>query len=598
MGDEKEVIDYLRRALRTPLVPQDEITIAHRFLTPANWYSRQPTAWRNEQSRLPLQYSVHWDSNRIQLANLIRRGFGHVAANPSDRGNVIAHERTYTLARGLCDEASQLGMGVDVVNLDAKSVGDFIQQLSLAAKESGDLYRERHFPSRSDRHDYSTAELHQSPRSKWVLLGERGVGKTAFLNYLLATKTPYLHEKRVIWVRLDLTKVYDERLSLEQCFHWQALQILYRYYDQTTRNSAIHNFGAADSSVFHWVEKQNHDMIFDLSGDNAALYRYAKNLMGEGKLEANEFRARLNNARVMFLRNEAASVIEENWIFPSILDYLVLEKNVSFLFILDGLDQLGLSNGDKKRFDHWMRAVEATVLQEGSLPGAYLVTMRYQSWNHHLTEEHFRRSFKPVTVAPVPSKDIWYRKLEYLKDHGAFSLWNLPKRLSHEKYAQLIDDFCTAYMEFVSYSLSVGIDGNEARRDISAGFQTLDEIFGSNRRKVFEALSNTVDFFIRILPDTFDKVLDRMIAESAKREVDDKVDVNLAKGNLPDALRYQYLFIEGLMLENPSRSFREPRYFISTRPDRGKKLISLQQVVKIIYSIFFQCRFLLERNVR
>ncbi len=557
MPKESEVLDYIRGALAKPLVSAEELSMKHRFKTPLDWFRKQPHDWHIEYTRRPHIYRDTRDPIKTELSALIKRAFGHFAANPSRAGNVIAHQRTYVYAGG--DEEYQDPAFPLPVNWNTKSADDFVRSLAEAATKARKLYEERYYPARSTQQDLSTEKLHQSSLTKWALLGDRGVGKTAFLNHILATRTQQLHRNRVIWVRIDLTKEYDDRLSLEKIIQWQTLQILFRYYDQTTRNEDIHKAGSTSEAVGHWIDKMNNELVFDLSGDNKDLFRYARSVVGQANLTVDVFRSVLASARVTFATNETATDLSDPWIFRAIWDYLTVGQNVSFLIIVDGLDQLGLSTKDKKRFERWHGSVYTTLFQEATLAAAFLVTMRYQTWSNELTDDRFQRGFQLASVAPVPSKLIWDRKLLYLKDKAAFEKnWQTASLLDATSYGDFIEAFCTAFMEFASYSLSAGIKDTQPSTDITAGFSRLDQIFGNNRRKVFEALTSTVEFFVRIMPDAFDRLMNDLVARSGAAEIGGRV--RLTGEVLPNLSRYQYLFIESLMLEDPGRTLREARY--------------------------------------
>lgn len=591
MANSENVIEYVRMALARPLVSAQEVAAKHRFKMPLDWFRSQPAEWHSNVSRRPFVYRDH-DPLKRELASLIKRGFGHFAANPSRAGNVAAHQKTYVFAGD--NHEFDDSENVQPVNWNPTTVDEFVNALIKAALKARGLYEERYFPQRSGQQDLSTEKLHQSALLKWALLGDRGVGKTAYLNYMLATRTTQLHKHRVIWVRIDLTKEYEDRLTLENIIQWQTLQILFRYYDLTTRNEDLHKLGPGDETIAHWMDKMNNDLVFDLSGDNRDLFQFARAMVPGLTLDV--FRHSLTSARASFLINETAREVS-GWIFVAIWNFLTIKLNVSFLIIIDGLDQLGLSNRDKKRFDRWHSQVYATLFQEGTLAAAFLITMRYQSWNNELSDDRFRRGFQRVSILPVPSKRIWDQKLAYLKDRSAFSRnWTIAKALDTSSYGDFIEAFCTAYMEFASYSLSAGIKGEGASTNIVEGFARLDEIFGNNRRKVFEALTNTVEFFVRIMPDEFDRLLNGLVAQTGARHLDN--GLILTKETLPSLSRYQYLFIESLMLEQPEHSIREPHYTMAAPTKEGPRQFRSNGKQEFIFNIF-ACPFFrgVEKNI-
>jgi hypothetical protein len=46
--------------------------------------------------------------------------------------------------------------------------------------------------------------------SRLIMLGKRGSGKTAFINFWLNNRSSYLEEKKILWLRIDVSKIYDE----------------------------------------------------------------------------------------------------------------------------------------------------------------------------------------------------------------------------------------------------------------------------------------------------------------------------------------------------------------------------------------------------
>ncbi|MCJ7507453.1 MAG: hypothetical protein MUO85_01825, partial [candidate division Zixibacteria bacterium] len=259
------------------------------------------------------------------------------------------------------------------------------------------------------------------------------------------------------------------------------------------------------------------------------------------------------------------------WVFFSLYDYLGLDCDFGYIFIIDGLDKLGLTKDDEDDFRAKLKATKMRVFNEKSYLAVYIVTMRWDSFLE-LGSDQYRRS-TPVLVADVPAWDIYMNKLRCLEKRHVFEKAYYPfiHRMDLTAYNMLIKEIPNAFTKFVAFGLSMSLKGTGDDQPKQA-FELLESIFGSDKRALFNALRIVVKHFITHFPgDELDRMLELAASENILEDIRMKqlkdIVVKVNKRNRELYARY-YMVIEALMLLNDV--YLKDRYRFDISYDQGK----------------------------
>jgi hypothetical protein len=559
---------FFKELLSKPFAQSFEVSQRYQTTTPFEKYSAQTRAWKESHGRRIR--NARTTDIRTHFVQILGRGLGHIAANPSIKANRQALEESYAFPNEVNREQfSHLGLSEDVlvVNSDKTTAKHFfVNSLGDAAASAAQIFLNKLMGSLEA--DNSTDAVMRD--DKFIMIGERGIGKTFLLNYLLSIHTKELHERRTIVVRLDLTKNVPSSLSIEEWVQWKICKILFVYYDSSSFNrDAVHDVN--DSAFEHFIEKERLNMLFDLRSSQTLfeIARATDTQLGETEFEK---KYRMEATSFRSPTNTTPRKIETPWFFSMIWDFLVKIQNCKFVVIFDGLDQLGLTKNDRKRYQHLVNDVNAYLSGEKSLWAATLLTMRPKTFRDQINDNNFRHGFTYVLVSQTSPSEIVLRREGYIKNPSYFShLYTTVKTLGNS-YPTTILGFSRAYIKFAMQSLTRSISPEKLRHSsdeeiVDLGFTIVEQIFGENRRKKFQALSDVAAFFAAALPEKFENAIND--AENIIQYFEG-VEAGITfeiEDPYREISKYHYLFIEALMLESPKQGFRREKYIYSIAAD-------------------------------
>ena len=541
MNRQEKILKNLATILAAPLIKDmdDEIEL----VTP-----HEHTAERLEGGALQRQLGLAaLGEHRAQIYALLSRALGPVPANPSMPGNRTVHERIYCFPDEFKDadatDASadqidyafprlpgwQLDPGLTPPNKNAHEAEQFAVKLSDLAQKMRRVYeskvlREPLEPDPSGTH----AQL--SKQSKILLVGDKGIGKTAFLNYIFTVFNSSVFDANdVIWVRVDYTLKAPKEVTLLDRIRWQACRILLTYYD-SARNPT------------------KDGLVLDLSPSNPKLLDrlLMSGISNDRDLLATEFA----NVTARILTDASPTKMEPG-IFKAIFDYLSLDVGVGFVIAIAGLDQLGLTHQQIADFQTKLCDVEQYVYPREALSAAYLVTMRYESARESAGHIPHRGSHPIYTLLGVPSEKIYLRRLDWLQDRSLVSHLEFSSlhKMRMPDFKNDIAEIWRSFIDFVGASLRFNLEG-QSGGDMNDAFRLLDQIFGHDKRQVFHALGHIMRYFLLNRID-LDELVQQSIEMSATKSLKVRpplgVNVNLVSGRSGRPRRY-YLVVEALML--------------------------------------------------
>jgi hypothetical protein len=161
-----------------------------------------------------------------------------------------------------------------------------------------------------------------------------------------------------------------------------------------------------------------------------------------------------------------------------------------------------------------------------------------------------------VRLAVVPSYDIYRARIAFVEQ--AMKSPNFDKlRLKNLEY------ICDAFMSFVSLAFHDRRDTDylnfPSTELVHKGFQALESLYGTNRRKLFQTLQMSLDFLFGCFPPEFVNML-HAAAYAAMNGDDGSVAAN------SELRRYflgiSYRLVEAFMLGDRTAQQRKERYFI------------------------------------
>lgn len=323
-------------------------------------------------SRVPLEKRQQLTSRRRLSSGSLAGLFSPIRVNPSDSARTAMLLDTFVFAGEAGAPSAGRQGDSDAINWSSDRLDRFVTDVIDAAKELGaDLRREP--IDRRSRQGFS------------LVLGEKGIGKTHLQNFILSRYSKDFDDAGVVWVRISLTRSFgaDTPVDITAWVRAQIAKVLCRYYDHR--------------SAYCKTPRPSLDIDFRL-----ALGVYIESRPFDERDKA-DYRRRMN---LMLERLQAPNKdtdISPTWIDPLLADQVFAvarEKGLSFVVVLDGMDQLTSSGHQRERFDTRRSAVATYLAQESQTPCYHLWFMRDDSLRR------VREDLEGPTALPAHQRDV------------------------------------------------------------------------------------------------------------------------------------------------------------------------------------------------
>ena len=231
----------------------------------------------------------------------------------------------------------------------------------------------------------------------YIIHGERGVGKTFFLNYALTKSSKFLDRQRTIWVRVNLAYRSGYERDIVGWMYAQAAKICCRYYDVA---SAISNKKLMDNygHLLKWID-------------------------GNHRLDATEkyaLRKRLRTMYEVFSETASDEPISEDNCDSELCRELyghLRREGWSFIFALDGFDRLDLVPEQIDRFSSIRAQIEKFISMRTAFGATIIVVTRTETFQYLSSVDPFQ-SIPPgrkYQVVPVEFSDVVFRRLDAIE---------------------------------------------------------------------------------------------------------------------------------------------------------------------------------------
>ncbi len=260
--------------------------------------------------------------------------------------------------------------------------------------------------------EYLINSLNDGNTPVHLIKGFRGIGKTAFVNFLLSTFHKKFDKNKVIAIRVDLTRYEYWNYKLQEVLHIKTIQILLDQY--LDGGKAIHlrkDFDTDESYNYYLKKSKSRKKTFAI-GKIIAFIKTYYNEADFNELSLNEL-----------LRGD---VFETNKVedLDRIVKYILLPymKSISwrFIFIIDGMDDATRSLQKREMLvTHWKDGLVGLLERNNDFTeGQYLVCARDESYveiSEHLRGEAVpRRSIVSWKILPVRFSCMIEKRKDYL----------------------------------------------------------------------------------------------------------------------------------------------------------------------------------------
>jgi GTPase SAR1 family protein len=241
-------------------------------------------------------------------------------------------------------------------------------------------------------------------KSRFFIVGEPGVGKTTFLNYLISVfGESIIESSNSILLRIDLNDAVSKNANFEKFILERFGEIYYSYFFR------------------------NGKFVFD---ENKLLDHFLKvrNISNRDNKKINYIKQSINK----FRNGESSSLP----FLKELLIFLTIEQKISYIFVFDGLDYITLDEIHTNKFDKWLQQIDNYILSSRALRGTYILTMRDVSFQKALQAKsgstlEFWREPKKLKIIRVDLESIIDRRLDHIRKNIKEKI---NKWLSDKKY--------------------------------------------------------------------------------------------------------------------------------------------------------------------
>jgi hypothetical protein len=258
-------------------------------------------------------------------------------------------------------------------------------------------------------------KLEASNQSVFYVVGNPGVGKTAFINYLFSVKAEQLIDRKVLYLRVSLTGANAGSTSsdLEVLFHSKFIRIFSKFYLY-----AMPEFNS------QFLQDFKDYLLKNEIGDSRAANEDKFNLLVnhfaiyEEMLQAHSTAAQEDLDKLVDMTyGKKLSLKESGKITEHLIAFIQQTRKYGYIVIFDGLDNVTIDYIQSDNFAKWCEAIHPlTLIESHPYKALYIVVMRDYSYVEKILMRHasHHRSIDlkyPVfEIKAQPLKEILERK--------------------------------------------------------------------------------------------------------------------------------------------------------------------------------------------
>ena len=249
--------------------------------------------------------------------------------------------------------------------------------------------------------------LEKSRKSLTIFIaGERGVGKSAFLNQLYSINWYLFENYKVVYVRADLTKMGAQRHNLLGYLLDHTYDILISKYinggDAPIEDDFfdINDYYNALQAHNKRREELNDELFFQWIEDNKIVGGYEFIHKRKIKFPYIDHHQKMNLAKLL-------------------IKFMKITANWSFIFVLDGLDDSTVKMIESDKLQEWHSEIIQLLDGHDWPKGLYIICARQESYRDfvdHLESSDIPRHFVEWIIYPSKLNDITYKRIELFKE--------------------------------------------------------------------------------------------------------------------------------------------------------------------------------------
>lgn len=303
--------------------------------------------------------------------------------------------------------------------------------------------------------------------ARFFLIGDPGVGKTIFLNYLVSSYHLDFDDNDTVYIRVDFTKSFNDKLEFIDALYLQGAKILKKYYYDEFKLSS-EDFKHFIRLKFMQTKLKNGKASIDITSDKIDTYlKEFDELLYESSNPINE-----SLGRYLF-------------------DYVVEVMKHNFIFIFDGFDSLSISHLKIQKYRDKCQQMIDHVFNEHIVPGVYIISMRKISYGYLLSEFNYNklRNCRTFRILPASLSAILKNRVKLAnsqKNHTDKIKQECPWIKEEEHFKNVIDSILR-YISLSLNSIESYFHGGEI--EVEKVYDLLEnKLFNKNYRKLMEAL--------------------------------------------------------------------------------------------------------------
>jgi hypothetical protein len=241
----------------------------------------------------------------------------------------------------------------DSLNRSGEAIQEFVEALVRDAHANREA-------AEGDLHDVSPIDRFRMRKTVRLVVGRRGVGKTFFLNHLLAKYSTYFDKEKVIWVRLNLVDNFGTNKDMLHWIYAQATKIVLRYYCKDSPFGIKEAPGCSLDSVEALRSYYQAQRNFDVQAGERAL-------------------GQIQNLKDVFVDCKTDEAITPDSIPKPLARHVwahAVANGFAFIVAIDGLDRLESSISAGAKFETLVSALGELLAASETLPCALVVASR------------------------------------------------------------------------------------------------------------------------------------------------------------------------------------------------------------------------------
>ena len=375
----------------------------------------------------------------------------HIVKLKADTAKKQDHLRTYIFA----DDSREIQFGLDEFEKDLLGERCKYRRINKS-KERADIFirslvklsRECtfHFDTYPDEKDIIR-------KSRFFLIGEPGSGKTTFLNYLLSVYSDdVLIPNNSMIIRIDLNDAINKKPDFRD-FILDKFHYVYREYFFKKGMYRI-NFKQLKKYIIN--KRDYKDSETELLSELDQL---------------------IAHFRAGYHKNTDTAFIND------LMEFLTLDKRISYIFFIDGLDYVTLADIHHSQFEKWVNQLNEYIMSKHAFKGSYVISMRDISYHRALkyrfgSSNEVWPSSKKLEIVECNFQKMLTKKLQMAEEeiNASINKMRTQNPQDYHYYAWLQPDIVkyiiTEYKTFVALAF---VKNADAIIDSINSYEVLEE---------------------------------------------------------------------------------------------------------------------------